>query len=112
MDDENTRLMATRLLGRLFLLPGANLAAQIPSLFEAAFLGRLKDISANVRMCAIEQSVTLIQHKPTLAQPLLKALGERIFDSSDKVRAGCCCNAPSAPCQLAAVRTPLLSHTL
>ena len=86
MEDEQIRLNGTRLLGALFLLPECHVAQQVPSLFSSAFLGRIKDISWQVRIAAVEQAVELIVKKPDLAPQLISALTTRVLDNHEKVR--------------------------
>ena len=86
MEDETIRLQGTELLANLFLLDECNIAAQLPSLFTNSFLGRVNDVSSNVRLVAVEHAARVLVKKTSLATPLLKALEERVMDSSDKVR--------------------------
>lgn len=55
--------------------------------FGSGFLSKFIDASPNVRLTAIEHGVVLISEKPHLADDLVSALKERIYDPDDKVRA-------------------------
>ena len=73
MEDEETRLLSTQLLGEIFALEGCDVAKSVPSLFDSGFLGRMKDVSPAVRAAAVEVAVTLVTAKPHLAPRLLDA---------------------------------------
>ena len=88
MEDEQTRLDGTHLLGRLLSLQEADVASLVPTIFDVAFLGRLKDIAPAVRATAIDIAVPLVHAKPNLASRLITAIEERVLDANDKVREG------------------------
>lgn len=102
MDDEETRLQSTALLGQLLALESCDVARSVPSLFDNGFLKRMHDVSPAVRAAAVEVAVDLVASKRSLAPPLLHALGERVLDADDKVGARAelprLAPPPPAPC--------------
>ena len=62
------------------------LSPQVPALLEDAFLRRLIDVSTEVRVMAVKETVPLLEQKPALRATLIEHLLPRARDAKDKVR--------------------------
>jgi hypothetical protein len=86
MDSEATRTDALELLARLLALEECDVAKEVPALLDEAFLRRLIDVSTEVRVMAVKETVPLLEQKPALRATLIEHLLPRARDAKDKVR--------------------------
>ncbi len=86
MDTEATRIDALELIARLLVIDECDVAREVPALLEDAFLRRLIDVSTEVRVIAVKETVPLLEHRPALRATLIQHLLPRARDAKDKVR--------------------------
>ncbi|CAK9165271.1 unnamed protein product [Ilex paraguariensis] len=86
-DQVDARIKALNLIGRLFALPGHNIAQEYHHLF-IEFLNRFSDKSAEVRLSALLCAKALYMTNPSGRESLevLTALEGRLLDFDDRVR--------------------------
>jgi sister chromatid cohesion protein PDS5 len=65
VEEEDIRLKAVRVLGSLFASPHADYCTDFARNFKE-FLGRLSDLSADIRLTVVESCAAIVQAKPAM----------------------------------------------
>ena len=84
-EEEEVRLKAVKLLGRLFASQQADYGVEFTRNFRD-FLGRFKDVSAAVRLEMVENCSLIMKRKTTLRKEVEELLVERMRDFERDVR--------------------------
>eukprot|EP01034_Spumella_vulgaris_P029375 gene29375-36419_t len=85
VEDEDIRLKAVQLLGRLFASPYANYAEEHGHSFRE-YLGRFNDLSVSIRKEVIRSSAAIGDLKPELNGRMEEPLCKRLRDSDAEIR--------------------------
>ncbi len=86
-EEEEVRLKAVKLLGRLFASTYAEYGAEFSRNFKE-FVGRFVDVSTIVRLEMVDSSALIIRRKPVLRDAVERPLRERLRDPDAEVRLG------------------------
>ena len=85
VEEEEIRLKAVKLLGRLFASPHAEYGVEFTRNFRD-FLGRFVDVSSQVRLEMVESGYLIMKKKPNLIAQVEDSLVRRLRDSDQEVR--------------------------
>ncbi|KAJ2727072.1 Sister chromatid cohesion protein pds5 [Coemansia sp. Benny D115] len=89
VEDVDIRILATGVLGEMFIEKGFTLAKRYDSTWKT-WKGRRADTSPLVRIQWVESAVSLYQHQPQLSRELNEFVVEKLRDVDDKVRQAAC----------------------
>jgi sister-chromatid-cohesion protein PDS5 len=84
-EEEEVRVRAVKLLGRLFASSSADYGEQFARSFRE-FLGRFVDVAISVRMEMVDQSLLVMKRKPALREAIEEPLVKRLQDSEPEIR--------------------------
>lgn len=85
VDDEEVRLKAVKLLGRLFASQLAEYGTEFSKNFRD-FLGRFVDVSVAVRLEMIDNAALILKKKPSLVESVQEGVMKRLRDVESDVR--------------------------
>eukprot|EP00605_Chrysophyceae_sp_TOSAG23-4_P000474 GSChrysophyteH1.ASY1.ANO1.533.1 assembled CDS len=86
-EEDEIRLKAVKLLGRLFASTFADYGTEFGRNFRE-FIGRFIDISSAVRLEMVDSAALILRRKPSLRDQVEKPLRERLRDADAEVRQG------------------------
>ncbi|XP_004347597.2 hypothetical protein CAOG_04846 [Capsaspora owczarzaki ATCC 30864] len=106
-EDLPSRQQTIALLGRMFVVDDRDLANDNPGLWSC-FLKRFVDVKDVVRLQCVSFAADIVRAHPRLASSVVAALGERLMDQEEKVRA----DALAQILQIAKTRSDVLDAPL
>ena len=89
VDDIPSRLLATRVTGKMLSEKNSNLSKDFPILWKL-WLDRSMDSQPTVRLERVALSASFYENQPALWEDINKSLLERLQDPDDRVRVACC----------------------